>query len=38
LKTIFDACQGSEDVFISGPTLLEALDLSDQEPGDACEA
>jgi hypothetical protein len=36
MKTIFDASQGSEDVFVSGPALLEALDLSDQALGDAC--
>jgi hypothetical protein len=37
MKAIFDASSGSEDVFVSGPELLENLGLSDQELGDACK-
>jgi hypothetical protein len=36
MKAIFDASEGSQDVYVSGPTLLETLGLSDQELGDAC--
>ena len=36
MKAIFDASQGSESMYVSGPELLDALELTDQELGDAC--
>jgi hypothetical protein len=33
MKAIFDASQGSESVYVSGPELLDALELTDQELG-----
>jgi membrane protein YqaA with SNARE-associated domain len=36
MKAIYDASEGSEGNAVSGPQLLETLDLPDQELGDAC--
>jgi hypothetical protein len=33
MKTIFDAFQGSENVYVSGPELLDTIELTDQELG-----
>ena len=37
MKAIYDASEGSEGNFVSGPDLLESIGLSDQELGDACK-
>lgn len=37
MNAIYEASEGSESNFVSGPELLESLGLPDQELGDACK-